>query len=127
MAQIALILDDFGTMKADVLRELRTFCTSSISDVTAAVANSSPLFVRPLFSRDNPEFPERLMSFLEWLEANSLPYRSYQVLDGQDFDDANCDRYYIINALRLKNIILTRLASLEQQRELGRSQDEVDD
>ncbi|WP_169975732.1 hypothetical protein [Tautonia rosea] len=127
MAQIALILEDLGAMKADVIRELRTFCALSISEVTAAVASTRPIFVRPLFGRDNPEFPEQLLSFLKWLESNSLPYKAYQVLDGQRFDDTKCDKYYVITAERLKNIISTRLASLEQQRELGRLQEGIDD
>ena len=127
MAQVALILEDVGSMKSDIIRELRKFCDARVSEVTACMAGSRPVFVRPLFSRDDPEFPAQLLTFLEWLEANSLPNKAFQLLDGHHFDETKRDTHYEITAERLKNIISTRVASLKQQRELGWLQDGRDD
>lgn len=95
---VALIIEDFGTKKADVIRELRRFYPTSILEVIAAVEGARPVLMHPLFSRDNPDFAQHLLSFLEWLEAHSLSYKAFRVLDGERFDDANPQKYFMITA-----------------------------
>lgn len=123
MAQIVLILEDVGPHKAEIIKRARTVVSMGISEITMAIETGEPVFVRPLFDRRDAGFPSRLLTFLNWLESHSLPYKVFEVLDHERYERSKCNEYYTIDAIRLKTMISTRESSLNEQRRLFRLQD----
>lgn len=127
MAQIALIIESLGPAKAAVLQELRALAPVTVAEAMNSVVSGQPVFVQKLFDRKNPEFAGKLLSFLEWMDSHSVPYKALQVLDTDRFELSRCDKYYRVDADRLRTMISSRAASLEEQRRIGRLQDGVDE
>jgi hypothetical protein len=119
MAQIAVLLDCVTANKGAIIQKLRSVVPIGITEATTAIGSGHPVILEHLFSRQKPDFAPHLLAFLEWLESQSLEYRAFQVLDHDRFELSRCDHYYMVNADRLRTIIATRAASLEEQRRLG--------
>lgn len=127
MAQIALTIEDAGTQRVEMIRRLKAVAPSGVPEVYKAIDMGEPLFVRRLFDRRDSDFAKRLLTFLEWLESQSLTYKAYQVVDHERFDRSRCNQYYIVNADRLRTMMSTRESSLDQQREIARLQEGEDE
>ena len=123
MAQIALIIEGRGTQRVEMIKRLNEVVPSGVSAVSTAIDTGEPVFVRRLFSRQDSEFPNRLLAFLEWLESQSLPYKAFQVLDHDSYERSKSSQYYVVNADRLRTMISSRESSLDQQRQIARLQE----
>lgn len=127
MAQIALIIEGNGTQRVEMIKRLNAVVPSGVSSVSAAIDTGEPVFVRRLFNRQDSEFPNRLLAFLEWLESQSLPYKAFQVLDQDSYERSKSNQYYVVNADRLRTMIAIRESSLDQQRQFARLQEGDDE
>ena len=127
MAQIALIIEDTGTQGVEIVKRLKAVVPTGVSAVSTAIDTGEPLFVRRLFDRRDSDFPNRLLAFFEWLESQSLSYKAFQVLDNDSYERSKSNQYYLVNADRLRTMIKTRKSSLDQQRQIGRLQEEDDE
>ena len=122
MSQVVLLIDGLGDNKADVIRRLRLTASLKIGDATRVIEMGEPVFRRSLFDRNDPAFPDRLHELLEWFEFHGVRYRAFEILNGQPFDKSNTLEYYMIDAARLKGIMESTKASLDQQRRMGHSE-----
>ena len=126
MAKVALILEDNGPHKVEMIKRLKNVVAAGIAEISTAIDKGEPLFVRRLFDRQDAGFPARLLAFLKWLESQSLHYKAVQVLDHEKYEPNKCSQYYAVNADRLRMIIATRNSSLNQQRQVARLQEDDD-
>ena len=86
-----------------------------------------PVFVHPLNSRDDPDFNHRLLSFLKWLEGQSIEYEAYEVLNNDMFDSKKSAEYFKVDSVRLRTMIDARVRSMEAQQRIARFEEGVDD
>lgn len=127
MAKIVLVLYDVKNQKFEVLRRLGSVAATGNVVAMEAIAKQEPVFARRLFDRQDAEFPDKLLTLLEWLESQSLPYKAFQILDHEDFDWGNTSKYYQLDADRLRTRILTRRLSIEQQEESARLEEGIEE
>jgi hypothetical protein len=116
MSKIALLLNDVGPNKADVVGALRAALGVGLKDIGHA-SNATPLVERSLFDRKNPTFPQTLLGLMVRLETLGASFAVYQLLDDQQFSPT--EKYYQITIDRLKDLISSREESLRRQRDLG--------
>ncbi|MFO0802839.1 MAG: hypothetical protein U0791_06915 [Gemmataceae bacterium] len=118
MPNIVLILKDFGAQKVALLKAMRDTCGRSFSAIQDDVKNGRPVIHQPLFSRNDEEFPDKLLALLGLFEDLHVYYEAYEILEGHDFDENDRQRYFRVNHRNLANIIAARTQSIREQREL---------
>ena len=114
---IALIVRDLGPHAAKSTLVLSKAFSSSIKSVTDAVSAGTPVFVRPIFDREDALFPEKLLRVLGQLDALGCRWVAWELLDGEVFSPS--ERYFEITVARLRNMITAHEESLEEQRRQG--------
>lgn len=114
MSKIALLLDRFGPHRAEVIKVLRTGLRLEISRIMKQAGSGSPLIIETLFDRCEPTFAETLHPIMEQLEKTGASYRAFELLDTQDFANADVSKLYRIDSKRLHNMIVQRKASIER-------------
>lgn len=123
MSKIALVLNGFGSDEADVAKILRAGLGLEMSKITQLAGSGKPLIVKKLFDRSEPTFAELLQPVLEQLEGVGASYSAFELLDTQEFSSMDPGKLYRIDSKRLRNMIATRQASIQQQIDIGALQD----
>ena len=121
MSKIAFFLINAGQKKTQVLKAIREVFQLGYADIQEGVSASTPMVVRQLFDRANPDFPESLLGLLLRLNQLGATMATYQLLDHQCYDSEV--KYYEITADRLRNAIATNRQSLAEQRFLSSLED----
>lgn len=117
MSSVALLINDLGPYAAKVQLLLMREFGCSFGQIRNALNLHAPVATKKLFDRIDASFTEKLPGVLDELTRLQCKWRAIQLLDGQVYSDAAV--YYEITSDRLREMIVTRARSFEQQRRLG--------
>jgi hypothetical protein len=126
MPKVALIIDDPGAARTQIAAVLRKHLQIDLGDVLRAIDEKRTLMERPLFAREDPAFPERLLAALEALDQLPISYAAFELLDSQTFTRQSRDSLYQITAVRLRSMIDTRQKSLVKLRQQSRREEGIE-
>jgi hypothetical protein len=126
MAKVALVVSGFGSQQARAIVELKAISGLGIAELREAITKSAPILERPLFSRQDPDFPTHLLSAMRHLDELGVSYDVFELLSSQTYLQQNQSQYYRVTCERLSNIIATHESSLEQQRFLDERESGID-
>ena len=68
MSKIALIVDESGDHKAQVVAAIRECASISVGEIATAMRTGRACFEVPLFGRKGPDFSQRLLKLLSKLD-----------------------------------------------------------
>jgi hypothetical protein len=126
MSKIALTINDSSTARTQIAKVIRTHLQIELGHVLKAIDEKRVIVEQPLFPRDDPTFPERMLSALEALDQLPISYTVFELLDNQTFAGQSRDSLYRITTDRLRTMIDARKKSLEEIRRQMRREEGVD-
>ena len=119
------MIDDPGAARTQIVAVLRKHLQIELGHVLKAIDEKRVVLERPLFAREDPTLPERMLSALEALDQLPISYAAFELLDNQTFADQNRDSLYQITAARLRTMMDARKKSLDELHQQGRREEGI--